>query len=312
MVRNDTKLMESAIALAEELHYQRAARKAGISQPMLTKNIQDLEALVGSPLFLRNRRHVLVSEAGQAYVAQARLSVMYGERAVHEARSVARSSGVSLYIGKSPYVDPFLISTLLSIRLPLHPGLKLDVASRYSNELVHDVLDGTLDVAIANHPIESAMITRIQVEETPFYVAMAKSDPLASSPEIKISALDGADLIMFERRLHPVLYDWILDEVMKSGTRLASLKHVTAPEEAFPSVSDGVAVAIVVKTAALLLARSGVTVRPLAHDQLTLKTFLVTRADNDSKVVSELVRALMRKLALLAGSRQMTLPTLRR
>jgi DNA-binding transcriptional LysR family regulator len=65
--------MESAIALAEELHYQRAARKVGISQPMLTKNIQDLEALIGGPLFIRDRKHVQLSEAGRAFIEQARI-----------------------------------------------------------------------------------------------------------------------------------------------------------------------------------------------------------------------------------------------
>jgi hypothetical protein len=68
MLRNDTKLMESAIALAEELHFQRAARGLRISQPMLTKNIQDLESLIGGPLFLRDRKHVVLSDAGRSYV----------------------------------------------------------------------------------------------------------------------------------------------------------------------------------------------------------------------------------------------------
>jgi hypothetical protein len=87
IANNDTKLMESAIALAELLHFGRAARKLRISQPMLTKNIQDLEELVGGALFLRDRKHVVLSDAGRAYVQQARLSLTYGERAVQAARA---------------------------------------------------------------------------------------------------------------------------------------------------------------------------------------------------------------------------------
>src|ERR1700733_3247838 len=100
MVRNETRLMEFAIALAEALHFSRAARKIGISQPMLTKNIQDLEALLGGPLFIRDRKHVHLSDAGRAYVEQARLSLLYGERAVQAARSVMREVDVPLYVGK--------------------------------------------------------------------------------------------------------------------------------------------------------------------------------------------------------------------
>lgn len=86
--KHETKLMESVIALAEELHFGRAARRLRISQPMLTKNIQDVEALIGGPLFLRDRKHVVLSDAGRAYVQQARLSLLYGERAVQSARAV--------------------------------------------------------------------------------------------------------------------------------------------------------------------------------------------------------------------------------
>jgi DNA-binding transcriptional LysR family regulator len=96
-------------ALAEALQFSRVARKVGISQPMLTKNIQDLETLLGGPLFARDRKHVQLTEAGRAYVEQARLSLLYSERAVQAARAVMREVDVPLYIGRSPYLGPFLI-----------------------------------------------------------------------------------------------------------------------------------------------------------------------------------------------------------
>jgi DNA-binding transcriptional LysR family regulator len=115
MANNDTKLMESAIALAESLHFGRAARKVRISQPMLTKNIQDLEALVGGALFLRDRKTVVLSDAGRAFVQQARLSLTYGERAVQAARAVLQGMDETFHVGRTPYADPFLVSMLLSV-----------------------------------------------------------------------------------------------------------------------------------------------------------------------------------------------------
>lgn len=107
MFKNDTKLMESVIALAEELHFDRAARRLRISQPMLTKNIQDVEALIGVPLFLRDRKHVVLSDAGRAYVQHARLSLLYGERAVLAARAVMQNMDETFRVGRTPYADPF-------------------------------------------------------------------------------------------------------------------------------------------------------------------------------------------------------------
>lgn len=311
MLRNETKLMESAIALAEELHFQRAARKLRISQPMLTKNIQDLEGILGGPLFVRNRsnrKNVTLNDAGRAYIEKARLALFYGESAIQAAKAVMQNVDVPFYIGRSPYTDPFLTSTLLSIHLPLYPKLKIELASQYSVDLVHDLMDGMLDLVIANEPPESAMLTQIQIAESPFYIAMARRDVLAAKPDVTLADVNGRKWILFERRLHPPLYDTILETAERQNVRPGSLQHITAPEEAFPFVADRSAIAFLVKAGALLLARNGVTVRPLIEPQLQLRTFLVSRADDDSKVASEIVRTFVRKITDVSTFRQLPLP----
>jgi DNA-binding transcriptional LysR family regulator len=308
MFKNDTKLMESVIALAEELHFGRAARRLRISQPMLTKNIQDVEALIGTPLFLRDRKHVVLSDAGRAYVQHARLSILYGERAVQAARAVMQNIDETFRVGRTPYADPFLVSTLLSIQLPLFPRLKVDLASKFSIELVDDLLTGVVDLAIAHDPPQSPLLTCVQVAEQPFYIAMAKRDGLASSPSVSLDQMDGRNWILFERQLHPPLYDAIIDEARQRGIRPQSIQNVIAPEEAFPFVADGSAIAFVVKAGALLIARNGVTVRPLNESSLRLKTCLVCRANDDSKIASEFVRAYMRKMPDEKRHKQLPLP----
>lgn len=308
MVWNDTKLMESAIALAEELHFQRAARRLRISQPMLTKNIQDLEALVGGELFHRDRKHVALNDAGRAYIQLARLSLLYGERAVQAARAVMQDMDAPFYVGRSPYTDPFLVSTLLSIQLPLFPRLKLELVSQYSINLVEDLLAGSLDLAIATEPPESSLLTQVQIAESSFYIAMAKKEALAAYPSVTLDQMNGRRWILFERKLHPPVYDSILRVASQRGISPQSVQHVTAPEEAFPFVADGAAIAFVVKAGALLIARNGVTVRPLAEPALRLGTFLVSRVDDDSKIASELVRAYMRKISEVSRHRQLELP----
>jgi DNA-binding transcriptional LysR family regulator len=296
MLKSDTKLMESVVALAEELHFGRAARRLRISQPMLTKNIQDLEALVGGPLFLRDRKHVVLSDAGRAYVQQARLSLLYGERAVQSARAVMQGMDETFHVGRTPYADPFLVSTLLSIQLPLFPRLKIELVSKFSLDLVHDLLAGVIDLAIANEPPESSLLTCVQVAELPFYIAMTKREELARHPSLSLDQTGGRHWILFDRQLHPPVYDAIIHAATQRGVRPLSIQHVTAPEEAFPFVVDGSAIAFVVKTGALLMARNGVTVRPLNEPSLRVKTCLVCRADDDSKIASEFVRAYMRKM----------------
>ncbi len=308
MFRNDTKLMESAIALAEELHFGRAARKLRISQPMLTKNIQELEALVGAPLFLRDRKYVVLSDAGRAYVQQARFSLLYGERAMQSARTVMRETGETFHVRRTPYVDPFLVPKLLSIQLPLYPNLRLELLSKYSMDLIDDLLSGVIDLAIANHPPDSPSLTCVQIADQPFYIAMSKREDLASHPSIALDQLGERRWIMFERRLHPPLYDTVIDAAARRGIRPREIQHVTTPQEVFPLVADRGAIAFVVKAGAMLLARDGVTVRPLDEARLRMKTCLVCRADDDSKIGSELVRAYMRKMPDTRRDQQLPLP----
>jgi DNA-binding transcriptional LysR family regulator len=308
MTQNETKFMDSALALAETLHFTKAAKRLRISQPQLTKNIQDLEDALGFRIFDRDRKNVAVNDAGRAYLEKAKVSIMYAERAFQAARDVMREWDTCLHVGRSPYTDPFLISTLNSIQLPLHPRLRIELRSRFSCELVDEVLDGSLDVAIATEPPESPLLTTVKVSESPFYIAMSKNDKLASRPCVTLEALSDHCWILFERSLHPPLYDEVLHLAKQKNSTPKKIRHVTAPEEAFPLVEGGECVAFVVKAGALLLSRNGVTVRPLAEPALTLKTYLASRADDDSKLVSEFVRAYMRKLLPPRKDAQRALP----
>ncbi len=287
------KLMESVIALAEELHFGRAARRMRISQPMLTKNIQDVDDL---------------SDAGRSYVQQARLSLLYSERAVHAARTVLQNADVPIYIGRSPYTDPFLISTLLSIELSLFPKFKIELSSHYSVDLVQDILAGTLDFAIATEPPESPLLTMLQLSESPLYVAMSRKDHLANFSALTLQMMGRRRWMLFERRLHPPLHDSVVELADRQRSSATSIQHVTTPEEAFPFVADGLAIALVPKSGALLMARNGVTVRPLAEAGLLLKTYLISRVDDDTKIAREFVRAFARKLSDVNTYKQMPLP----
>ncbi len=308
MARNDTKHMESVIAVSEELSFTLAAQKTHISQPMLTRNVAEVEGNLGVRLFERNRKTVKVTDAGRAYVEQARLSLLYGERAVQAARAVMQGADVPLYVGRSPYTDPFLVTILRAIELPLFPRLRIELGSQYSCDLVHHLLAGALDLAIATEPQESLMLTKVKVADSPFYIAMAKGDELTDYPSIELEMMANRRWILFERRLHPPLYDSILRAAEQANVTPSKLQHMTAPEEAFPFVVEGAAIAFLVKAGALLMARNGVTIRPLAHPELRLRTYLVSRADNKSKVASEVVRAFMRRISDVSKYRQLHLP----
>jgi len=116
----------------------------------------------------------------------------------------------------------------------------------------------------------------------------------------------GRSWVIFERRLHPRLYDSVMKIAEEKKIAPAKIYHITVPEEAFPYVADGSSLAFLVKAGALIMARNGITVRPLAEEALSLKTYLVSRTDNESKVASELVRGFMQKVSDLGRDKQLS------
>jgi DNA-binding transcriptional LysR family regulator len=296
MARNETKYMESVIALSEELNFTLAAQKVRVSQPVISRNLAELEAKLGGRLFDRDRKRVQLNKAGRAYVEQARIALLYGDRAFRAARAAMQDAELTLHVGKSPYTDPFLSSTLFSVQKSRFPGIRIELSSQYSFDLAHDVLAGSLDLGIANEPPESPMLTSAKIAEAPFYIAMSEDDLLAHHPSVTLDQLADRCWILFERRLHPTLYDSVIAAAEAKGVAPERIQHITAPEEAFPCVAEGSCIAFVVKAGALRIARDGVTVRPLAEDSLSLKTYLISRSDNQSKAVSALVRSFMSRL----------------
>jgi len=274
MMRNEVRLMEAAIALAEELNFSRAAHRLHISQPALTKQIAELESRLGFSLFERDHQSVAVNEAGRAYVQEARMSVFHSERAVQAARAALNNAEVVLRVGRSPYGVPFLTSTLLSVRLLLFPQLKVELTSGFSCDLVHDVLSGRVDLALVTEPPESPMLSMTKVDEAPLYIALLEENELAKLPQLSMSDLSHESWIIFGRSVHPPLYDRILRVASDLAIRPRDMHHIMVPEEAYQLIAEKNGVALLSKTGALKNARDGVTIRPLAEQRLILKTFL--------------------------------------
>ena len=213
-----------------------------------------------------------------------------------------------LHVGRSPYTDPFLISTLLSIRLPLYPLLKVELSSQFSCDLVHDVLAGTMDLAVATEPPLSPMLSATKIAQATFYITMRKDDEAAVHEQLSMAALNGREWVLFERRVHPALYDAIIRVAQERRVSPAQIHHVMTAEEAFPFIAHDRCLAFLTKSGALRIARETMTVRPLMEESLLLRTYIAARTDNNSKIASEFIRAFVKKLSHFNTVKQMQLP----
>ena len=293
----DIHLLQAAIMLAEVRNYSRAARKLGIQQPTLTKRILELEHLVGFQLFLRSTQFVEPTDACRQFIEEAKQCVFHAERAVHVARIAEQGAQAVLHIGKSQYTDPYLVSMLNSISLPLFPNLEVSLSSMSYAELETEVLLGKLDLAVATGYFENPKITQLELMQTPFYIAVPERSPLVGYKELTLAQLHKKTWLLFERHVHPPLYDSILRTAAQEGVQPRSIHHVVTAEEAAQELYGGMGeVAFLTRAGAWRIARNGLTMRPLDHPELRIYSKLIARSDDSSRIVSEFARTLKRKL----------------
>ncbi len=228
-----------------------------------------------------------------------------------EAKRMSRAAHqhmeVVLHVGKSPYTDPYLITNVLSLRLPYFPTLQVEVTSKVAVELSHDLLNGTLDLAFLTGLPDTPWITSVLVGRQPFFVAMLETDDLALLKQINEGNLQERSCILFERSVHPFLYDRLITTMRPAKRPGTQLHHVTTAEEASQSVTRGLGVAILTQAGAWRIARDGITIRPLNAQGLSLETRLACRADNQERLVSEFVRTFVRQVGQPLQDRQLPL-----
>jgi DNA-binding transcriptional LysR family regulator len=308
MALPEIRLLQAAIALAEYLNFSRAAERLHLTQPALSKQIVELEAQLGFRLFERNHQNVDLTDAGRAFVEEAREAVLHTERAVISAKAVFNGADEILNVGKSAYTDPYLVSTLLSVRLPLFPGMRVKLWSNYSNELARQVIAGTLDLALITGVPDTPKLTALKVADNPFYISMSLDDELVMKRELRMEDLHNRNWIVLARHANAHLYDTIQLVASDKGIRPSDVFQVMTPEEVPELIREHQGLAFLPRTGAWRISCDGITMRPLIEERLRLVTNLATRSDSKSRLVNEFVRATARKLENVRRTTQGRLP----
>jgi len=299
---------EAVIALAEEMHYGRAAKRVGLTQSGLSRCIQSAEREAKSTLFERDRTSMELTDAGRSYVEHARIAVAFGERAMRAAKATRDGAEIVLQVGKAPDVDPILVEILYSIHLPLYPHLEINVHSEPSSDLAHDLLTADLDLALITDPDRNSKLTMNKLVETPLHIVLPREHPLSSKASVKLTDLRNERWIIFQKRLHPLLYDRIIKRTHDEGFEPRRLDHILFPDEAEHMLTAAPGVAFLTMANAMKLSGSRLVARPLDEATLCIDEWLVARSDDTSKVVSEFVRAFVTKSKTVLQPPQMSLP----
>ncbi|MGA2469716.1 MAG: LysR substrate-binding domain-containing protein [Solirubrobacteraceae bacterium] len=279
------------VAVAEELHFHRAAHRLHISQPPLSQQIRALEREVGVSLLDRNRRGVTLTPAGASFLEAARAILEAVDRASDTARRIGHGELGSLSVG-------FVGSAMFS---PTLPAILHEFRARYGDVDLHlrelpttaqlEALSaGRLDVGVIRGPIpdspSAAMLELVVIQSEQLVVALPSAHPLAGARAVRAIDLRGETFVILARREAPGLFA-SLTRVM--GSVGDDVLEVAEMQTVIGLVAAGFGVSLVPASVGQT-ERSGVSFRPLADPSPMVELAIAWRAGTHSPVRDAFLR----------------------
>ncbi len=263
------------IAVAERLHFGRAAAALHISQPPLSRAIRSLEASLGVALFARTRRRVELTPEGARLLEEARRTLAQLERVVLELRGMAAGEQGRLRIGFVSLADFGVLPGLLKAYKAARPGVALALREMLSPEQAAALMAGELDFGLLLPPLpEAALLEHLVVQRERFVAALPAQHRLAKERgRLAMSALAGESFVMVPRGIAPGLYDIVAGLAARAGISLNIAQEAIQMQTVVSLVSSGLGAAIVPASLANL-GRRGVVYRPLADRHPALELWL--------------------------------------
>jgi len=187
------------VAVAEELHFGRAAERLNLAQPPLSQQIRRLEALVGCPLLLRTSRSVRLTPAGVAFLERARRTLQHVQEDVQEARSIGQGTRGVLRLGFAGSVILTVLPHLLRSYRTQTPGVELRLNESFTAQVVAGLLNGDLDAGIVRDADPTPGVS-LEPMFSEAYVAVLPADhPAAGQASVPVTVLRGEPLIYYPR-----------------------------------------------------------------------------------------------------------------
>jgi LysR family hca operon transcriptional activator len=288
------------IVVAETGGFTAAAERLHTVQPSLSRQIRNLEAHVGTPLFERSSRHVELTKAGRAFLDEARLTLAQADRAVERARQVARGQSGRLTLG---FVFGVEAEQLMRVVNALHGELEhveLALHSQSSPTLITKLKERQIDAAFIR-PSRQAQGLNVQtLRSEKLIAALPANHALAKQPSIHLAQFVGEPFISVTREHAPVLHDAIHDYASRLGVELRAAYRSENLMMALSLINSVGGVCLLPEHSVRLFPQ-GVVALPLAEESPMIELGLAWHPENRSSALTAFLIA-FRKRQIAAGT----------
>jgi DNA-binding transcriptional LysR family regulator len=284
------------VAVADVLHFGRAAARLQIAQPSLSHQIRQLEAELQTTLLHRTKRRVQLTEAGRVFLQEARDILAHADRAAVHARRASRGDVGTLRVGFAYWMDPTNIIAAVGSFNRRNPAIQVDLCTIPPPLQVLALRDERLDVGFVRPPIsESSLSSEILLSE-PFVVALPANHRLAMRDRIPLAAFTDESFVIISRATVPVFYDLVL-KISRDAEFVPRASHETdQPEIVLGMVAAGMGISLI-PASFRKFRRRGLVFRSLRESPPILQTAIAWRREHTPPMVNEFLNHARRVFA---------------
>ena len=282
----DLRQLRYFVAVAETLHFGRAARRLDISQPPLSRQVAAFEDELGVELFERSTRGVRLTPAGSALLPRARRLLADADTIARGARELARGDVGLINLGflaASTYsVLPRLLLTFRRSR----PGVRLVLTEATSDRQLVALADGSLDAGVLLPPVADPALAYQPLIREPLVAALPSGRPWPA--RLELARLAGEPFILFPRRVGAGLHDLIVGACERAGFTPRVEQEAVQMPTIVSLVAAGMGVALV-PGSLRRMRRMGVVYRPLADRIPAVEMGIAWRADDPAPALAAFI-----------------------
>lgn len=279
------------IAVAEELHFGRAAERLHMTQPPLSRQIQQLEAELGVQLIDRTTRTVTLTPAGVAFLPDARRILQLAEGAAQTVRRVPAGDLGTVVIGFTAASAHAVLPPLLEATRQQLPDVKLDLREMVTAAQIEGLMTGELDLGVARPPLKRPGLVSRPLLHEQLIAALPTGHPLtALERQLTLNDLDDQDVIMYSPVQARYFNELLISTFTIAGATPRYVQTVTQVHTMLVLVRSGIGIALVPASAATLHPE-GVEFRTIgAFRERPVELDAVWRSDTTNPALLRLLR----------------------
>lgn len=283
--------LRSFVAVAEELHFGRAAERLHMTQPPLSRQIRKLEDEVGFELFDRSKRQVTLTVAGEAFFEEARKLLSLAENSQEMARRIATGQGGSASIGLTGMGILAMLPILIEELKSRAPDLRLEVYEMVTRDQIASILSGSIDVGLVRTPPQHDELESVLVHTERLVAAVSSKHPLGvTNAPLNVDDLAGESFIEYAPREAAYFHNLVNSTLQ--GVPVTFRQQVAQIQSALALVATNYGLAFVPESA-MHMQMAGVVYRPIAGLQDPIIPLHATwRRDNSNPAFRVIVKLL--------------------